>query len=179
MKKIGRLSVQILLILLLVFCFAACTDDSSDNLQSDIKQYTDNNVINQFINNYNNIADKEIKNIEASASGNDKYSFSIGENYGEILFNEEDGIFVTVNVDYEDVSMENLKDIFCNMVTILDENVNKNDAETTYDTLIDNNLLVENDSIGTVTYMFVPSVELSNGMSPGHFEISSAEYNGE
>ena len=171
MKKYMKLFV-LLTVCLIAICMSAC---SSDNEATETgEQYVDDAVVNMFINDFNKLSDGAITEVEESADGNG-YTTTINGYFTEIT-NNQDEFYVTINADSDNPDMSELADEFCNMAYILDNDNETSDMETVYSQLLEDDVMVENGTASTVTYTFIPTKELSNGLSPGRIAFMSPAY---
>lgn len=140
--------------------------------------YDKDEIVNYFITEYNKKEIVPIVNIEQGNIKSKAFGY-IGETRIEML-NAYDAAAESFNIKIyggnTDEKTELMFETFKKIVGILDPNITKDEIENTIATWKENNVLVENEKIGTLTITFVPSIELSYGRNDSRIDIATSDY---
>ena len=149
--------------------------NSTKNTSEEKPKYAEDEVVNNFIENYNSISNSPIINIE---KGNIRTKY-FGETYGyriEMLnANDTNKIVLTINKteENENIGMEGMKEVFHDAIKVIILDVSEEDINNYFDNLVSNEYMVTEEAFNQTEILFVPDKELSYGHSSGHIEISS------
>ncbi len=190
MKKI----ICIVICLLMFFSFVACGDMSDNGSTSSISNedntadkdndevskgevivYVEDEVVNQFIVDYNAITKSEFTDISRGNIRTKYFAYSYGY-YCELLnSNATNKINVTINETNEnaDVGVSGMRDVFHDVAITIDPSLSDEEVYAHYDELVTNEYMKEGDVLGSMVILYVPDKELSSGHSRGHIEISA------
>ena len=194
MKKKNIRLTKIILILLCILTLVACdsskiNEESKDeknieentnnkNLSNDKNKdeklnYAEDEVVNNFIANYNSFSNSPIDNIE---KGNIRTKY-FGETFGYFLemINSSDTnkISVTINKTNENanIGIEGMKEVFHDVIKTIIGDAIDNDINSYFDNLVSNEYMVTEEAFNKLEIIFLPDKELSKGQSRGHIEI--------
>lgn len=185
-----------ILILLCILTFVACNsskinEESKD--QKDIKEinsnqnlsedknkdeklnYAEDEVVNNFIENYNSFSNSPIDNIE---KGNIRTKY-FGETFGYFIeminSNDTNKISVTINKTNENanIGMDGMKEVFHDVIKTIIGNIPDEDINSYFDKLVSNEYMLTEEAFDNLEITFFPDKELSKGQSRGHIEIRS------
>lgn len=185
-----------ILILLCILTFVACNsskinEESKD--QKDIKEinsnqnlsedknkdeklnYAEDEVVNNFIENYNSFSNSPIDNIE---KGNIRTKY-FGETFGYFIeminSNDTNKISVTINKTNENanIGMDGMKEVFHDVIKTIIGNISDEDINSYFDKLVSNEYMLTEEAFDNLEITFFPDKELSKGQSRGHIEIRS------
>lgn len=137
--------------------------------------YAKDDVVNQFIADYNAKTQSEFTNIE---KGNIKTKY-FAESYGYYceLLNaaDTDKICVKINETNEnaEVGVSGMRDVFHDVVTTIDPSLTDEEVYACFDGLVAGEIFSDDVEFEKMTVIFMPDVELSAGHSRGHIEIKA------
>lgn len=178
--------------LLLVACGAPLSNDMKEveNIESSIieeneinvreevelerNKYADDDVVNQFIIDYNTISGSNFSDIEKGNIRTKYYAFTYGY-YCELL-NANDTNKINIKIwetnDNADVGVVGMKDVFHDVAKAIEPSLSDNIIYSFFDDLI-NQGVQQTSTLSTMEVLFSPDIDLSNGYSRGHIEVSA------
>lgn len=145
--------------------------NSTKNTSEDKPKYAEDEVVNNFIKNYNSLSNSPIINIE---KGNIRTKY-FGETYGYLIemlnANDTNKIVLTINKTEknENIGMEGMKEVFNDAIKVIIPDISEEDINNYFDNLINNEYMVTEEVFNQIEILFVPDKELSYG----HIKISS------
>ena len=137
--------------------------------------YADDEVVNQFITDYNSITQSAFSEISKGNIRTKYFANSYGY-YCELLnSNATNKINVTINETNEnaDLGVAGMRDVFHDVAITIDPSLSDDEVYTYFDELVSSEFMKEGDTLGSMVILYVPDKELSNGHSRGHIEISA------
>ena len=133
--------------------------------------FEDDEGVNSFIVKYNSISGSPLVDLEKGNTRNKCYGHTY-ERYAEIVNGADGTIYFTVNADFENPEIADLRDAFKDGVLTLDSSVSEEDAYSAFDKALEDENYRTDQAIGNVTYTIYQTVELSKGKSFGRFDLS-------
>lgn len=137
--------------------------------------YADDVVVNQFITDYNATAESPISDISKGSIKTEYNAYSFGYYLDLIDSNDTGKITVTINETDDNASSGTIgmKDVFHAVAKVVDPSLTDDAINNYFDSLMDTNKMVENDTLGNIKVTFVPDAELSGGHSRGHIALAA------
>ena len=149
------------------------TEDGEEDASQDT--YIGNAAVHRFVRDYNNISSSPIDGISEGNIRTKYYGYTYDRQI-EMLDGDDGALHITVRANYNHPEMAEMRDVFHDVVATLDPTLSDDVIYDAYDRALEENLIVENVQLGTVTYTWTPTVELSSGPSFGRFEVSSSSW---
>lgn len=148
-------------------------DDSASNNSSVISEetaqdekayYENDEVVNQFISNYNDISSSPFSDIKKGNVNEKCFANSYGY-YCELLHAADtDKIVVKINETYDNYTgIAKMRDVFHDTVLSIDSNLTDDEIYAFFDELVEENAHVERTYLGKTAIEFKPEAELSDG----------------
>ena len=194
MKKLLYLGLCLFMGFSLIACGASSDDNSSSPSSTDESAtkeektaeetvettekpvvYVDDDVVNQFIADYNAITQSKFTDISEGNIRTKYFASSYGY-YCELLNSADTNkICVTINEtdDNADVGVSGMRDIFHDVAITIDPALADEDIYNHFDDLVSSEYMKEEDVLGTMVILYAPDKELSYGHSRGHIEIEA------
>jgi hypothetical protein len=139
------------------------------------ENYADDQIVNQFIIDYNATTASVLTDISNGNIKTKYYAYSFGY-YLELLDANNTGkIVVTINEtnDNANSGTAGMKNVFHDVAKVMDPSLSDDNINGYFDKLIGNAIMVENDVLGNIKVTFVPDKDLSSGHSRGHIELAA------
>lgn len=189
-KRIVCLAICLLMVFSLVACGGSSDNDSTSPSSNEEKTaveentaepteeavvYAEDEVVNQFIADYNAITQSEFTDISKGNIRTKYFAYSYGY-YCELLnSNATNKINVTINETNEnaDIGVSGMRDIFHDVAITIDLSLSDEEVYAHFDELASSEYMKEGDVLGSMVILYVPDKELSSGHSRGHIEISA------
>lgn len=147
------------------------SDSSETSPETTVEEsYADDAVVNRFITDYNAYSSSPIVDIR---QGNIRTKY-YGRTYDrqiEVINGSDGMIHVTVSASVNYPDMADLREAFSDVVHVIDPNLTDDEIYAAYDAVVQGGYRVEDSQLGIVHFTWCPTVELSKGLSLGHFEI--------
>ncbi|MDO5015333.1 MAG: hypothetical protein Q4E28_05220 [Clostridia bacterium] len=147
-------------------------ETSVENTEKNIKNvYADDEVVNNFIIEYNKISKEPLKDIE---KGNIRTKY-FASNYGyflEILHtNSTDKVKVSINITNDTVKegVVGMRDVFHNVVKAIEPSLSDDEIYAYFDNLVKNEHMITEDAFSTMEVTYVPDIY---GRSRGRIDVS-------
>ena len=149
-------------------------DETVDSTEKSVV-YVEDEVVNQFIAEYNAITQSEFTDISKGNIHTKYVAYSYGY-YCELLnSNSTNKINMTINETNEnaDIGVSGMRDIFHDVAITIDPSLSDEEVYAHFDELASSEYMKEGDVLGSMVILYVPDKELSSGHSRGHIEISA------
>lgn len=164
MKKFIMIIATVLIVL---GSFNVCVfaDDSSE---------VKDEVVKEFINNYNEYSESPFENTEKGNIRTKYYTHSYGYRFELLHASDTDKINVTIE-PATSTGVVGMKDAFYGVVKAIEPSLPDDDIYTYFDQLVSNEYMVTDDPFSTMLIYYFPDKELSSGYSWGHIEVVSQQ----
>lgn len=152
------------------------TPTTEQPAEEEAEKYVEDEVVNEFITNYNAISESPIEEI---SNGNIRTKFYV-TSYGyylELLHaNDTDNmsIRITETNDTAEAGTLGMRDVFHDCIAAIDSSISDDDIYAYFDEMANNDHSAD-ETIGGIKVLYFPDTELSSGHHRGNIQIDAPE----
>ncbi len=148
------------------------SEKESDKKETELL-YASDEVVNNFITEYNKISKSPLENIEEGNIRTKYFASSYGYSLEILNAADTEKIFVRINATaaaFEE-GLVGMRDVFHDVVKVIDPILSNNEIYEYFDNLVKNEYMVKNDPFGNIEVTYIPAKELSSGFSRGRIDL--------
>lgn len=150
-------------------------DRIEDGNQTEEQKYAEDEIVNNFIRNYNYISSSPIDKIKRGNIRTKYYGETFG--YWIEMLNVADTKKIVVTIDKTNenanIGMEGMKEVFHDVIKTISSTTSDEDINSYFDKLVSNEYMITEEVFNDIEIKFVSDIELSKGHSRGHIQIRS------